>query len=61
MNQITVVNLQCLVVSKGNYVTSSGGPSMTATHTPIGLFRVPATNKPLTINVMDMWRRGFIG
>ncbi len=43
--------------AEGSYVVSSGMPSMRATHTGGNWLGLPATNKELTMNVMDWWRR----
>lgn len=41
----------------GNYVASTGWPSINGTHTGKELFGVPATGRKITIRVMDWWRR----
>lgn len=41
----------------GNYVSSTGWPSINGTHTGKELFGVPATGRKITIRVMDWWRR----
>lgn len=43
--------------AEGNYAVSSGMPSMRATHTGGNWLGLPATNKQITMNVMDWWRR----
>lgn len=40
----------------GNYICSTGWPSIRGTHTGKELFGVPATGKSITIRVMDWWR-----
>ncbi|QMW22044.1 nuclear transport factor 2 family protein [Sandaracinobacteroides saxicola] len=40
----------------GDYVCSTGWPSIRGTHSGKELFSVPATGKPITIRVMDWWR-----
>ncbi|MGH3145091.1 MAG: ester cyclase [Rubrobacter sp.] len=40
----------------GNYVASTGWPSIYATHTG-DFYDIPPTGKPLEIRVMDWWRR----
>ncbi len=42
-------------IAEGAYVASTGWPSITATHAGDYL-GVPATNKPITMRVMDWWR-----
>lgn len=41
----------------GAYVASTGWPSIYGTHNGRELFGIPATGKPITIRVMDWWRR----
>jgi predicted ester cyclase len=43
-------------IAEGNYVASTGWPSVRATHAADYL-GVPATGKPITMRVMDWWRR----
>lgn len=43
--------------AEGNYAVSSGVPSMSGTHTGGNWLGLPATNKEITMNVMDWWRR----
>lgn len=43
--------------AEGNYAVSSGVPSMSGTHTGGNWLGLPATNKQITMNVMDWWRR----
>lgn len=43
--------------AEGDYAVSSGMPSMRATHTAGNWLGLPATNKEITMNVMDWWRR----
>jgi predicted ester cyclase len=43
-------------IGDGNYVASTGWPSIRATHRANYLGQ-PATNKPITMRVMDFWRR----
>lgn len=43
--------------AEGNYAVSSGVPSMSGTHTGSYWLGLPATNKEITMNVMDWWRR----
>lgn len=40
----------------GNYVCSTGWPSVEATHTGAGWLGIPAPNKKVTMRVMDWWR-----
>ena len=44
-------------LGEGNYVASTGWPSMRATHSGDGWLGRPATNKPITQRIMDFWRR----
>ncbi|HYC05005.1 MAG TPA: ester cyclase [Azospirillaceae bacterium] len=44
-------------LGEGNYVASTGWPSIRATHTGGGFMGCPPTNKPITMRVMDFWRR----
>lgn len=39
------------------YVASAGWPSIRATHLGGGFLGLPATGKPVTMRVMDIWRR----
>lgn len=43
-------------IAEGNYVASTGWPSLRATHRGAYL-GVPATERPVTMTVMDWWRR----
>ena len=43
--------------AEDNYAVSSGVPSMSGTHTGGNWLGLPATNKQITMNVMDWWRR----
>jgi predicted ester cyclase len=43
--------------AEGNYCASTGWPSIEATHTGSGWLGLPATNKSVTMRVMDWWRR----
>jgi SnoaL-like domain len=40
----------------GDFVASTGWPSITATHKGAGWLGVPATNRAITMRVMDFWR-----
>lgn len=40
----------------GEFVASTGWPSVTATHRGDGWLGLPATNRPITMRVMDFWR-----
>jgi predicted ester cyclase len=44
-------------ISKGAYVASSGWPSIRATHSGGDWLGLAPTNKPVTMRVMDFWRR----
>jgi predicted ester cyclase len=44
-------------IGEGTYVASTGWPSIKATHMGHGWLGLPATNKPITMRVMDFWRR----
>jgi predicted ester cyclase len=44
-------------IGEGDYVASTGWPSIRATHMGDGWLGLPATNKPITMRVMDFWRR----
>ncbi len=44
-------------IGHGNYVASTGWPSINATHSGDGWLGLPATNKRITMRVMDFWRR----
>jgi len=44
-------------IAEGNYVATGGWPHMSATHTGDNWMGLPASNKELTIRVMDFWRR----
>ncbi len=41
--------------SDGNYVASTGWPSITATHKGSGWLGLDATDRPITMRVMDFW------
>jgi predicted ester cyclase len=41
----------------GDYICSTGWPSINGTHTGRELFGIPATGRKITIRVMDWWRR----
>lgn len=41
----------------GDYVSSTGWPSINGTHNGRELFGIPATGRKITIRVMDWWRR----
>ena len=41
----------------GNYVASTGWPSVDATHTGYGWLGQQATNRKVGMRVMDFWRR----
>nr|WP_298413712.1 ester cyclase [uncultured Halomonas sp.] len=43
--------------AEGNYAVSSGVPSMRGTHSGGDWLGLPATNREITMNVMDWWRR----
>lgn len=40
----------------GDFVASTGWPSITATHKGDGWLGLPASNRPITMRVMDFWR-----
>jgi predicted ester cyclase len=44
-------------IGDGAYVASTGWPSIKATHMGDSWLGLPATNKPVTMRVMDFWRR----
>ncbi len=44
-------------IGDGPYVASTGWPSINATHSGDGWLGLPATGKPVTMKVMDFWRR----
>jgi hypothetical protein len=44
-------------IGEGTYVASTGWPSIKATHMGDGWLGLPATNKAITMRVMDFWRR----
>jgi predicted ester cyclase len=44
-------------IGEGIYVASTGWPSINATHMGDGWLGLPATNKRITMRVMDFWRR----
>jgi len=43
--------------AEGTYCGWSGWPSMEATHTGDGWLGLPATDRSVTLRVMDFWRR----
>ena len=43
--------------AEGNYASSGGWPSINATHSGSDWIGLPATNKKITMRVMDWWRR----
>ncbi|WP_053070768.1 ester cyclase [Halomonas sp. PR-M31] len=43
--------------AEGNYAVSSGVPSMRGTHSGGDWLGLPATNREITMSVMDWWRR----
>jgi len=43
--------------SEGNYVGSTGRPSVEATHAGDGWLGQPASNRKVGMRVMDFWRR----
>lgn len=44
-------------IGEGNYVASTGWPSITATHTGGGWLGLAPTTRKITMRVMDFWRR----
>jgi hypothetical protein len=44
-------------IAEGNYVAVTGWPSIRATHVGSGFLGLPATHRPVTMRVMDFWRR----
>lgn len=44
-------------IGEGAYVASAGWPSITATHSGGDWLGLAATSKPVTMRVMDFWRR----
>ena len=44
-------------IAEGAYVASTGWPSIRATHSGSGFLGLPATGRPITMRVMDFWRR----
>lgn len=44
-------------IGEGTYVASTGWPSINATHMGDGWLGLPATQKRITMRVMDFWRR----
>jgi predicted ester cyclase len=44
-------------VAEGTYCAWTGWPSLEATHLGDGWLGLPATNEPVTMRVMDFWRR----
>ncbi|MDX2142493.1 MAG: ester cyclase [Rhodospirillaceae bacterium] len=44
-------------IAEGRYVASTGWPSIRATHLGSGFLGLPATGQPVTMRVMDFWRR----
>ena len=45
------------IIAEGNYVAMGGWPHMSATHSGNNWMGLPASNRSLTIRVMDFWRR----
>ncbi|WP_152040186.1 ester cyclase [Salinigranum salinum] len=43
--------------AEGQYCASTGWPSIDATHLGDGWMGLPATDEPVTMRVMDVWRR----
>jgi predicted ester cyclase len=43
--------------AEGHYCASTGWPSIDATHLGDGWMGLPATDEPVTMRVMDFWRR----
>jgi SnoaL-like domain len=43
-------------ISDGDFIASTGWPSITATHKGSGWLGIDATNTPITMRVMDFWR-----
>ncbi|PHX99195.1 MAG: polyketide cyclase [Rhodospirillaceae bacterium] len=44
-------------IGEGVYVASTGWPSIRASHLGSGFMGLPATGRPVTMRVMDFWRR----
>ena len=44
-------------IAEGGYVASTGWPSIRATHQGSGFLGLPPTGRPITMRVMDFWRR----
>ena len=44
-------------IGEGNYIASTGWPSITATHTGGGWLGLAPTDRRVTMRVMDFWRR----
>jgi len=44
--------------SSGNFVASTGWLSITATHKGSGFLGLPATDRAITMRVMDFWSAG---
>jgi predicted ester cyclase len=44
-------------IGEGNYVASTGWPSITATHKGGGWLGLAPSDRPITMRVMDFWRR----
>lgn len=44
-------------IGDGAFVASTGWPSINATHAGDGWLGIPATNKRITMRIMDFWRR----
>ena len=44
-------------IASGDYVATGGWPHMHGTHTGSGWLGMPATNRRLSMRVMDIWRR----
>lgn len=44
-------------IAEGRYVASTGWPSIRATHSGGGFMGLPPTGRPITMRVMDFWKR----
>jgi predicted ester cyclase len=44
-------------IAEGRYVASTGWPSIRATHLGGGFMGLPPTGRPITMRVMDFWKR----
>ena len=51
------VDTKINMIACGNYVATGGWPHMSGTHTEGEWLGLPATNKELSLRVMDIWRR----